>query len=75
MLAFVLAIALSFAFVNVDEALVVGYYGPAGSRQPINVDCENGTHDCAIQFVDENGDPIGSPLLVYPTLSRKVCKL
>ncbi|MBC9795375.1 DUF6520 family protein [Sinomicrobium weinanense] len=66
MLAFVLAIGLSFAFVSEDEALVTGYYGPSGSRLPIQVDCDSGINECEIQFVDENDQPIGSPLLVYP---------
>jgi len=69
MLAFVLAIGMSFAFVNEDETIAEGYYGPAGNRTKITVNCDEGNHDCRIQFVDQSGDPIGLPLLVYPDQS------
>lgn len=53
MLAFVLAIGLSFAFADANEAVVQGYYEASpGNWQAVNVDCE-GSSDCKIRFLPD----------------------
>ena len=66
-LAFVLAIGMSFAFVNADEnTAVTGWYGDQNERKPIQVECEDGSFQCQIQLVDEANNPVGGPQFVYP---------
>src|SRR5690606_29937515 len=67
MLAFVLAIGMSFAFVNseVDEA-VTGWYGPQNDRSLINVDCSGSLFDCKVQFIHPDGSSDGPLELIYP---------
>ena len=67
MLAFVLAIGMSFAFTDaeVDEA-VVGWYGPQYDRVQINVNCTGSLTDCTVQFIHEDGSLDGGIELIYP---------
>ncbi|MEZ4970789.1 MAG: DUF6520 family protein [Flavobacteriaceae bacterium] len=53
MLAFIFAIALSFAFAGTNETTVQGYYEASPDNwQPVNVDCE-GSSDCKIRFLPD----------------------
>src|SRR5690606_844753 len=68
MLAFVLAIGMSFAFTN-KPAVVSGYYeiSPGNRVQISNVNCPDGSFNCTVQFVNKNGVAQSPEYVVYPT--------
>ena len=66
MLAFVLAIGMSFAFVSEDDVYFTAYVNDSGTWTAVNVDCPEGNNNCTIQFVDEDGDALSGILDVYP---------
>ncbi|XHP75184.1 hypothetical protein KCTC52924_02950 [Arenibacter antarcticus] len=68
-MAFIFAIALSFAFNNVINNADYWYEVAPGNRVPIDVDCPGTLNDCKVQFINENGDPISPEYTVFPTES------
>lgn len=66
MLAFVLAIGMSFAFVSEDDAYFTAYVNDAGTWTAVNVNCPDGNNNCTIQFVDKDGNALSGILDVYP---------
>src|SRR5690606_24518595 len=66
MLAFVLAIGLSFAYVKADNAVLTAYVNDSGTWIAVDVDCPGNGSTCKVQFVDENGAPLSAVLDVYP---------
>lgn len=66
MLAFVLAIGLSFANVKDNNTVQTGYVYDSGIWTMINSPCEGNGYTCKIRFVDGNGNPLSDELDVYP---------
>ena len=65
MLAFVLAIGMSFAFTNANNAVITGWIDdPQGGRQPVNVDCVTGNFDCKVHFESD-------PFTEYPVYASE----
>ncbi|WMQ62098.1 DUF6520 family protein [Imtechella halotolerans] len=63
MLAFVLAIGMSFAYVKADLAVIQGYIETSpGVWESVDVNCINGNKECRVVF---SSDP-NTVYMVYP---------
>ena len=71
MLAFVLAIGMSFAYVNAEKSMFPAYVYDSGVWTAVDVNCPGTGRNCTVQFVDEFGNPLSNVLDVYPIPSFK----
>ncbi|WP_417197981.1 DUF6520 family protein [Bizionia sp.] len=58
MMAFIMAIGMSFAFNNSDYLLAEEVVKIGGTTYEVNANCNGETFNCRIQLTDQSGDPI-----------------
>lgn len=71
MLAFIMAVGLSFAFEKDNRNALNGYVYDSGDWIEVDVLCIGTAHTCTVQFVDEFDNPVSDVLDVYPVSAFK----